>query len=76
MDEHKIGAPFGGEFLMVIDPAHGVLPGAPNNSAERAELLFKAILEQEGTRLPSDRRYLAREKSLAEGILISENSDS
>ncbi len=76
LDKHNIGAPFGGEFLMVIDPAHGVLPGSPNNGAERAEQLFEALLAQEGTRLPSDRRYKAREKSLAEGIVISENSDS
>lgn len=76
LDKHNIGAPFGGEFLMVIDPAHGVLPGTPNTGLERAEQLFEAILSQEGTRLPSDRRYVTREKSLAEGLLISEISDS
>ena len=75
LDVNKVGAPFGGEWLMVIDPAHGVLPGAKANSAERAEQLFAELLSQEGTRLPSDRRYKARRKSLQEGIAISENSD-
>ncbi len=76
MDVNKIGAPFGGEFLMVIDPSHGALPGAQANHQARAEQLFGKILEQEGTRLPSERRYQMREKSLAEGLWVSEFSDS
>jgi len=75
LDVNKVGAPFGGEWLMVIDPAHGVMPGAQQNSGERAEQLFAELLSQQGTRLPSDRRYKARRKSLEEGIKISENSD-
>jgi len=58
LDVNNVGAPFGGEFLMVIDPTHGVMPGAANNHLQRAEELFTRILEQEGTRLPSDRRGL------------------
>ena len=75
LDVNNVGAPFGGEWLMVIDPKHGVMPGAAQNSGARAEQLFAELLSQEGTRLPSDRRYRARRKSLEEGIVISENSD-
>jgi len=70
MDTHKVGAPFGGEFLMVIDPTHGVLPGREQNALQRAEALFDLLLEQEGTRLPSDRRYKARQQALQNGIVI------
>lgn len=75
LDVNKVGAPFGGEWLMVIDPSHGVMPGSEQNSGQRAEQLFAELLSQEGTRLPSDRRFKARRKSLEEGIEISENSD-
>ena len=75
MDVNNVGAPFGGEWLMVIDPSHGVLPGAEQNSVARAERLFDELLSQPGTRLPSDRRYKNRRKSLEHGIEISENSD-
>jgi len=61
---------------MVIDPSHGVMPGTKQNGSARAEQLFVELLSQEGTRLPSDRRYKARRKSLEEGIVISEKSDS
>jgi len=38
--------------------------------AERAEGLFAAILEQEGTRLPGEKRLAARERTAREGVAI------
>jgi LDH2 family malate/lactate/ureidoglycolate dehydrogenase len=64
------GAPLGGEFLMAIDPACCV-PGADAGATlEHAEQLFARILEQDGARLPSDRRFAARERTPEEGIRI------
>jgi len=33
-------------------------------------MLFKRILEQDGTRLPSSRRYEARKRTQSEGVNI------
>lgn len=69
-DVNKTGAPFGGEFMLAIDPQHfsgGPVDGSP---FDRAEELFARILQQEGTRLPSDRRYQARLKTSETGIDI------
>ncbi len=53
--------PCRGEFMIAIDPARCL----PNSDREQqlahAETLFTRILEQEGTRLPSNRRYTARQ---------------
>ncbi|MEE9322256.1 MAG: Ldh family oxidoreductase [Granulosicoccus sp.] len=69
-DVHNTGAPFGGEFLIAISPGR-CAPGASNDAhLERAEALFTKILSQDGTRLPSDRRYQARVNHLANGIEI------
>ena len=62
------GAPCGGEFLIAIDPARCVRSGA--GQLDHAERLFAKILEQEGTRLPSDRRFAARARTPVEGIDI------
>ncbi len=64
------GAPLGGEFLMAIDPARCVRGGDAAASLEHAEALFAKVLEQEGTRLPSDRRFEARKRTPKEGIHI------
>ena len=39
---------------------------------ERLEALLAAILEQEGTRLPGDRRLGLRQRAQQEGITLSE----
>lgn len=70
-DTLKVGAPFGGEFIIAIDPAHTLTDGNKEEALVRAERLFERILEQDGTRLPSSRRYEARERSLAQGVKIS-----
>ena len=44
------------------------------NPVRHAEALFARILEQEGARLPSGRRYAARQRTPTEGIAIPEAS--
>lgn len=74
------GPASGGEFILAIDPARcvpgGGEPGtAPSEESRAAQLthgegIFSKILEQDGARLPSDRRYQARERTPTEGVTI------
>ncbi len=64
------GPPVGGELIVAIDPSRCVDEGQRDEQLARAEALFERILAQEGTRLPSDRRYRARERTPKEGISI------
>ncbi|WP_038097138.1 Ldh family oxidoreductase [Thioalkalivibrio sp. HK1] len=64
------GAPCGGEFMMAIDPARCLGSEDREGQLTHAETLFAEILAQEGTRLPSDRRYRARQRTPQEGIVI------
>jgi delta1-piperideine-2-carboxylate reductase len=59
-----------GEFVIAIDP--GRMYGEAGSAAflERVEGLFGKVLEQEGTRLPSDRRYAARRRTPTEGVPV------
>ena len=67
--DNKDGGPArGGEFLIAIDP--GRCASNPGGQLAHAEGLFAKILEQEGTRLPSDRRFAARLRTPTEGIEI------
>lgn len=66
-DTHGVGAPLGGEFIIAIDPSHC----GPTNYLDRAEQLFSQVLDQPGTRLPSDRRYQKRKISLVDGVQVS-----
>ncbi len=67
-DNLNVGAPFGGEFIIAIDPARTLSDGNTEAAQLRAEQLFAKILEQDGTRLPSSRRYEARKRTAANGI--------
>jgi delta1-piperideine-2-carboxylate reductase len=58
-----------GEFILAIDPAV-VTGGDRVGFTAHCEGLFERILEDEGTRLPSDRRYANRKVSPTEGIDI------
>lgn len=69
-DTLKVGAPFGGEFLIAIDPAACLVDGNADGAIARSEQLFEKLLEQDGTRLPSDRRYKAREVTRSSGVEI------
>ncbi|MFD1952160.1 Ldh family oxidoreductase [Sphingomonas arantia] len=67
-DAGRGGSPIGGELIIAIDPA-GFLGDAAAEHLGRAEAMFAAI-EAQGARLPSQRRYAARERSLAEGVVV------
>lgn len=69
-DNRDGGPPAGGELLIAIDPSRCVDEGQRAGQLARAEALFERILAQEGTRLPSDRRYRARKRTPREGISI------
>ncbi len=61
--------PTHGELILALDPVR-MSAGRPGDPLQHAEILFSAILGQ-GARLPSQRRYLARERTLASGIVLS-----
>lgn len=67
-DQGRGGSPIGGELILAIDPA-GFLGEAVQAHLERAEAMF-ATIEGQGARLPSQRRYAARARSLSEGVTI------
>lgn len=60
------GPSSGGEFMIAIDPGRCGNGG----SLLHAETLFERILAQSGTRLPSERRYRARQHTAEAGITI------
>jgi delta1-piperideine-2-carboxylate reductase len=68
--DHGVGAaPCHGELIILFDPAT-FLGARLDENYERAEKLFDAIIGQ-GARLPSQRRYEARLRSLTDGVSIS-----
>lgn len=69
-DTRDGGPAKGGELLLAMDPARFVPDGDGAASLDHAEALFARLLDQEGTRLPSDRRYAARQRTPVEGIRI------
>jgi delta1-piperideine-2-carboxylate reductase len=70
LDNDDGGPPIGGELVIALDPSRCVAPGDQSRQLAHAEQLFTHILAQEGTRLPSDRRYAARQRTPIEGITI------
>ncbi|MFJ3053478.1 Ldh family oxidoreductase [Pseudomonas nitroreducens] len=70
-DEGTKSSPYHGELLIAIDPARFLGAEAPQHLA-RAETLFESIVDM-GARLPSQRRFTARERSLKEGVEISDS---
>jgi LDH2 family malate/lactate/ureidoglycolate dehydrogenase len=69
-DNQDGGPPEGGELVIAIDPSRCVAGDRRAGQLAHAETLFARILEQEGARLPSDRRYAARLRTPREGISI------
>lgn len=67
-DEGVGAAPCHGELILAFDPAVFLGADAAQHVA-RAETMFDAIVGQ-GARLPSQRRYEARERSRANGVRI------
>ena len=70
LDNNDGGPPVGGELIIALDPAHYVRQSDRQEQLAHAERLFAHILAQEGTRLPSDRRYAARQQTSTQGITI------
>lgn len=70
-DAGRGGSPLGGELIIAIDPKGFLGDLLPEHQA-RAEAMFGAITGQ-GARLPSSRRYAARAKSLADGVVIPDD---
>ena len=64
------GPPLGGELLIAIDPERCGAGGGAAAVLAHAEALFARILEQDGARLPSDRRYRSRASTPETGIEI------
>ncbi|MDP6390889.1 MAG: Ldh family oxidoreductase [Alphaproteobacteria bacterium] len=62
-------APRTGQFLMAIDP-YGFSAGA---FADRLEDLIAAVREQDGTRLPGERRLALRAEAEANGVEIPQD---
>ncbi|MSO92001.1 MAG: Ldh family oxidoreductase [Rhodospirillales bacterium] len=60
------GAPRTGQFFIAIDPAFFCGEALP----DRVEEVAEAILAQAGTRLPGDRRRVARARAEAEGVQV------
>jgi LDH2 family malate/lactate/ureidoglycolate dehydrogenase len=67
-DEGVGATPCHGELILAFDP--GMFAGTHAGAGEQmAEALLGSIVEQ-GARLPSARRFEARQKSLAEGVEV------
>ena len=69
-DTEHTGAPCGGELIIAMDPRRFSVNHDRQAQIAHGEKLFAKILEQEGTRLPSDRRYEARQRTHTEGVTI------
>jgi (2R)-3-sulfolactate dehydrogenase (NADP+) len=63
------GPPTIGQFFMAIDPSRF----GGGNLGERIEVLFDAMLAQDGVRLPGDRRHLNRAKAEVEGVEVPDD---
>jgi len=60
-DNNDGGPPRGGEFILALDPGHGLAS---------AEGLFSKMLEQDGARLPGDGRRAKRQSIAENGVQI------
>lgn len=68
-DEGRGSPPLGGELIIAFDPVRFLGDDAADHMA-RAETLFSSISQQDGVRLPGDRRLAARAQSAREGVLV------
>ncbi len=69
-DNKDGGPPRGGELIIAIDPKRF---GNSEDPFAHADRLFSALLEQEGTRLPGERRVKNRAISAEQGISIPQS---
>ncbi|MGJ8523915.1 Delta(1)-pyrroline-2-carboxylate/Delta(1)-piperideine-2-carboxylate reductase [Carnimonas sp. R-84981] len=68
-DDGAGGLPYHGEIILAFDPKRWLGDGY-QASMQRAEGLFERMAAQ-GARLPSQRRYQARKRSLANGLRVA-----
>ena len=69
-DKANTGAPRGGEQIIAIDPLSCVENGNRAAQLAHGEKLFERLLTQDGVRLPSGRRYEARERTAVDGVFV------
>jgi len=72
LDAGAGGTPYHGELILALDPKHFGLADADGVHNARAERLLQAITGQ-GARLPSQRRFAARQRSQQHGVRIAQN---
>ncbi|BCB08851.1 delta(1)-pyrroline-2-carboxylate/Delta(1)-piperid eine-2-carboxylate reductase [Vreelandella venusta] len=70
-DDGAGASPYHGELILAMDPER-FLGSSIEDYMARAENLFSSIIAQ-GARLPSQRRYTARQRTQKEGISIPES---
>lgn len=70
-DDSAGASPYHGELILAMDPER-FLGSTLGDYMARAEDLFSSIIAQ-GARLPSQRRYTARQRTQKEGISIPES---
>ena len=70
-DDGAGASPYHGELILAMDPER-FLGSTLEDDMARAENLFSSIIAQ-GARLPSQRRYTARQRTQKEGISIPES---
>jgi len=70
-DDGAGASPYHGELILAMDPER-FLGSTLEDYMARAEDLFSSIIAQ-GARLPSQRRYTARQRTQKEGISIPES---
>ena len=69
-DKANTGAPCGGELIIAIDPLRCLENGDRVAQLKHGEMLFEKLLAQDGARLPADRRYEARKRTVVEGVRV------
>ena len=67
MANNEGGPPNTGQFFMALDPGRFV---AIESFAERIEVEFAGMCEQDGVRLPGDRRHASRLRAETEGVEV------
>jgi (2R)-3-sulfolactate dehydrogenase (NADP+) len=65
------GPPDVGQVFIAIDPALGAPGATPFTS--RLEAMFEALLNEEGVRLPGDRRHELREAAERDGVAVPDD---
>jgi LDH2 family malate/lactate/ureidoglycolate dehydrogenase len=67
-DTASTGTCCGGQLVIAIDPVLFSFDRDRKKQLDHGERLFQKMLEQDGVRLPSDRRYEARRRTVRDGI--------